>query len=93
VTTRHGRRSQGGQGDMTPLFEVEDVMCLRLHSFLVKMYVQFGPFFVRTVSTLVLNTDLDIYFSPLSLRSFASLVLLQRTEVDKDRSGRGPKWL
>ena len=56
------------------------------HSSPVKMYVQ-------SFSTSVLSTDLDIHFGPLSHRSFASLVLIKRTEVDKDRNGRGPKWL
>ena len=41
------------------------------YSFLVKMYVQFGP---------------------VSIRSFASWVVIQRTEVYKDLIGRGPKW-
>jgi len=31
-------------------------------------------------------------FGPLSTRSLAGCVVIQRTEVYKDRSGRGPKW-
>jgi len=62
-------------------------------AFLLKCMSSSVLFLVRSVSTSVLSTDLDIHFGSLSLRPFASSVLIQRTEVDKDRSGRGPKWL
>jgi len=59
----------------------------------LKMLSSTVLFLVRSFSTSVPSNDLDIHFRHLSLRSFASSVLLKRTEVDKDRSGRGPKWL
>jgi len=51
---------------------------------LLKCMSSSALFLVRSVSSSVLSPDLDIHFGPLSLRSFASLVLIQRTKVAED---------
>jgi len=49
-------------------------------------------FLVQSVSTLVLSTDLDIHFGPLSVRSSYKGQKRIRTEVAEDRSGYRPLY-
>jgi len=39
------------------------------------------------------NLTVYSHFGPLSLRSLSTLVLFMRTELAKDRSDKGPKWM